>query len=154
MAIWAYKAVMSCKKTPEQWLAEIHQRVETQPAGTLKWITAIQEDAERNPLKRIAELEKDLEAANRLAFEYSQKMPTTAQAMVYQNLLEKYNAVKEDGKRVDELARLLRAAEKYVPAGAFLGNIMEKELAEIQLCGLIEKALVGTKYAAMKEEMK
>ena len=105
MAIWAYKAVMSCKKTPEQWLAEIHQRVETQPAGTLKWITAIQEDAERNPLKRIAELEKDLEAANRLAFEYSQKLPTTAQAMVYQNLLEKYNKVKEDGKRMDWMAK-------------------------------------------------
>ena len=107
MAIWAYKAVMSCKKTPEQWLAEIHQRVETQPAGTLKWITAIQEDAERNPLKRIAELEKDLEAANKLAWEYSQKTPTTAQAMVYQNLLEKYNKVKEDGKRLRKLAELI-----------------------------------------------
>jgi len=102
--------------------------------------------------KRIEELEAELEAVNRVAQQYRQLIPTTAQAMVYQNLLDKYNAVKDDGKRLDELARLLRAAEKYVPAGAFLGNIMEKELAEIQLCGLIEKALVGTKYAAMKEE--
>jgi hypothetical protein len=49
-------------KTPEQWLDEAAKRGDqTQPAGTIKWIEAIQEDArkaaknERNAWREAAE---------------------------------------------------------------------------------------------------
>jgi hypothetical protein len=47
-------------------------------------------------MSEVEQLRQELEAAERLAEEYRLRLPTTAQAMVYQSLLMKYEALEKE----------------------------------------------------------
>lgn len=49
--------------------------------------------------------------------------------------------IKKEEAKIAELLELLKATKKYVPYGAFKGNILSHKLDDIRLVNLIDEAL-------------